>query len=756
MVSTLTVTALQRAQQTLDRALARIGTGQIETSSTVNRALTQSKADLAREIATHQSRANGAAEAREKAIVQADAFGEARLRYQAGANLIQSSIRDDSSVRERQGAVVEAQKLYNSVDPLYGNSLYQGGQVAFREQNYTLTAPTGVNVTDNLSPFDRVFFAANNGTTGFELWSTLGTPGSEVAVGDVDVGPAGQFTAGVKPQWAAANGLLYYSATTAANGTELWRSDGTRNGTFLLSDLTPGAASSTISNLTEFKGSLYFTMSNGSDHYLYKSDGLAANTVNLGQIATGAAPKYFTVAEDNLYFVSQTATDGIEIRRTDGSIGGTQLVANVRAGTASSFPEYLTASGNKVFFTAIGDTGGRELYAADETGVRLVADINPGAADGLPISPIMFIQAVKGGVVFTAQDPSAGLELYYSNGTSATRLTDLTPGPTDTPFGGATRVAALGDKIAVAATTADGFYTPYLTDLTGNVQRIFSDDGDALTFASNFTAAGKYIYLRAAEAGSVGSRLYRVDTATATATAIAGTQDLPLTNQTVFGDQVVATALKSGIQRTFLYGPDGLYEVPGLVSQGFAVLVPGITTERLAQSARTLRQAATDAASAQQAALLSSDRADIFNRFYAGNAAIAENSKKRLTAANLEKELNVAQQSAVLLRTGSASLTAAAQAGSQLAGALQDVRLSAKAEANGLQSRKDAKLDEARRQERNKQLRGETSGSFGPPSTAGISRLGPLLPNFGVAALPQIPAYRPVTIPYSLAQGSSA
>ncbi|MFY8105336.1 MAG: hypothetical protein ACOVKO_00370 [Elstera sp.] len=756
MVSSLTVTSLQRAQQTLDRALARIGTGQIETSSTVNRALNQSKADLAREIATQQSRADTAAQDRAKSLVQADAFGEAQVRYQAGANIIQSSIRDDSSVRERQSAVVEAQKLYDSIDPLYGNSLYQGSQVAFREQDYRIAAPTGVGSSDNLSPSDRIFFAANDGVGGFELWSTLGTPGSEIAVGDINVGPAGQFTAGVKPQWAAANGLLYYTATTAASGTELWRSDGTKNGTFLLSDLTPGAASSTISNLTEFNGSLYFTLSEGADHYLYKSDGRAADTIRLGKVATGAAPKSFTVAGDNLYFVSQTATDGIEIRRTDGTISGTQLVTNIRAGALSSFPEYLTASGDKIFFSAIGDTGGRELYVADETGARLVADINPGAADGLPISPIMFIQAVEGGVVYTAQSPSNGLELYFSDGTSATRLTDLTPGPTDTPFGGATRVAAVGDKVAVAATTVDGFYTPYLTDLAGNVQRIFSDDGDALTFASNFTAAGDYIYLRAAEAGSAGSRLYRVDTATATATAIAGTQDLPLTNQTVFGDQVVATALKSGIQRTFLYGPDGLYEVPGLVSQGFAVLVPGITTERLAQSAQTLRQAATDAAAARQAALLAADRADIFNRFYAGNAAIAEDSKQRLTAANLEDELKNAQQASVLVQTGSASLTAEAQAGSFLAGALQNVRLSAKAEADDLQSRREAKLDEARRQQRRKELRGETSKSVAIPSTAGLSTVGLTVESSRDTLPPQPPAYRPVVIPYSLSQSASA
>ncbi|KJV09737.1 hypothetical protein VZ95_09555, partial [Elstera litoralis] len=314
MVSSLTVTALQRAQQTLDRALARLGTGQIETSSTVNRPLAQTKADLGRAAAAQQAKAAEAAQQREKYSIQADAYGEAEIRYRAGANIIQSSIRDDSTVRERQSAVAEAQKLYESIDPLYGSALYQGDQVAFRGQDYGLPTPTGLGTGNDVSLSDRVFFAADDGVGGFELWSTLGTPGSEVAVGDIEVGPAGQFSAGVQPKWAAANGLLYYTATTAANGTELWRSDGTKGGTFLLSDLTPGAASSTISNLTEFKGALYFTLSEGTNHYLYKSDGRASNTVRIGQIATGAAPKYFTVAGDSLYYISQKSSDGIELR----------------------------------------------------------------------------------------------------------------------------------------------------------------------------------------------------------------------------------------------------------------------------------------------------------------------------------------------------------------------------------------------------------------------------------------------------------
>src|SRR5947209_2326229 len=38
----------------------------------------------------------------------------------------------------------------------------------------------------------------------------------------------------------AMSGVLYFSATEAAHGDELWRSDGTAAGTYLLKDIRPG------------------------------------------------------------------------------------------------------------------------------------------------------------------------------------------------------------------------------------------------------------------------------------------------------------------------------------------------------------------------------------------------------------------------------------------------------------------------------------------------------------------------------------
>lgn len=756
MVSTQTVTAMQRAQQTLDRAFARLSTGQIETSSSVNRAIHQTKADLTAEIAAQQSRINTATRDEGRSLTAVDAYGEAETRYLQAAAILKSSAHDNATVSERQSAVAEAKRIYASIDPLYGNNLFEGEQVAFRGEKLGYFAPTGLGSGGGVSLVDRIFYAASNGVGGFELWSSTGAPGSELAVGDIEPGPAGQFTAGTAPNWTAANGLLYYTAPTPANGTELWRSDGTRGGTYMLADLTPGSASSTISNMLEFKGSLYFTVSVGTDHFLYKSDGTPDKTQKISKISSGITPKYFTTVGDSLYFVNQTASNGIELYQTDGTTTGNSLVADIRPGSFSSFPEYLTPSGDKLFFTALTGSGGRELYVADKSGARRVADIYPGSTDGLPITPTMFISAVKGGVVFTARDPAAGMELYYSDGNTVTRLTDLTPGPTDTPFGGPTRAVAIGDKFAFGAITTDGFYAAYLTDLAGNRQLIASDDGDALTFTGNFTAAGSYLYIRAAEAGLPGSRFYRVDPTTAKATAIAGTQDLPLANQTVIGDKIFATALKSGIQRTYVYGPDGLYQVPGTISQGYAILVPGLTGARLQQSAETLKAAAVDASSQRRAAQWTAERARVVQQFHTGLKTVADQAKQQATAIAAEDELTLARDASERLQRGSATLTAEAGMGALLAGGIQDVLKAAKAENDDLQARRDAKLQEAKRQQRGKLLRGEITSLSARPMTHGLSTIGLRVETSSFDPPPVQPAYRPVVTPIKLSGAALA
>jgi len=61
----------------------------------------------------------------------------------------------------------------------------------------------------------------------------------------------------------AAGSRLYFTADDGEHGTELWESDGTAAGTRLVQDILPGPASSNPEDLTAADGVLYFTANDG-------------------------------------------------------------------------------------------------------------------------------------------------------------------------------------------------------------------------------------------------------------------------------------------------------------------------------------------------------------------------------------------------------------------------------------------------------------------------------------------------------------
>ena len=78
-------------------------------------------------------------------------------------------------------------------------------------------------------------------------------------------------------------GELYFAANDGVNGQELWRTNGTPSGTELAADLAPGAASSLFTHPVPFKGALYFTASpsgTNTDRGLYRFDGFEAQRVS--------------------------------------------------------------------------------------------------------------------------------------------------------------------------------------------------------------------------------------------------------------------------------------------------------------------------------------------------------------------------------------------------------------------------------------------------------------------------------------------
>src|SRR5262249_57093998 len=87
----------------------------------------------------------------------------------------------------------------------------------------------------------HLFFAANDGTSGVEPWSSDGTSAGTVRLADVFPGSTGS-SAG--PFVGSQFGTAYFAATSDTLGRELWKSDGTPGGTALGKDPTTGTAQS--------------------------------------------------------------------------------------------------------------------------------------------------------------------------------------------------------------------------------------------------------------------------------------------------------------------------------------------------------------------------------------------------------------------------------------------------------------------------------------------------------------------------------
>ena len=137
------------------------------------------------------------------------------------------------------------------------------------------------------------------------------------------------------------NGILYFAADDGAQGSELWRSDGTEAGTTMVKDINPGSI-----DLTDVNDTLYFAASRGPSpipNELWRSDGTEAGTILLKSVF----PFSLTGVKGIAYF-----SDTLKLWRSDGTEAGTTVVrVNVPGGkNANILPGQLTAVGRTLYF----------------------------------------------------------------------------------------------------------------------------------------------------------------------------------------------------------------------------------------------------------------------------------------------------------------------------------------------------------------------------------------------------------------------
>ncbi len=232
-------------------------------------------------------------------------------------------------------------------------------------------------LTDAVAVGEQLFFVLTTPEEGAELWRSDGTVEGTGPVRSLQDGPAGGFDE--RPIWwmmsrpwrpriaALDDERIVFQASDGVSGFELWTSDGTEAGTVLVADLVPGPG--------------------------------------------GSWPRHLTsLGDGTVLFAAEHPVYGYELFRTDGTAAGTALVADLVPGIDSSVPDELTVVDGIVYFSAWTSEHGREAWRTDGTAVGTwrLTDVAPGP---LSSSPANFVRS-GGRLFFSASDHVHGFELW--------------------------------------------------------------------------------------------------------------------------------------------------------------------------------------------------------------------------------------------------------------------------------------------------------------------------------------------------------
>ena len=96
-------------------------------------------------------------------------------------------------------------------------------------------------------------------------------------------------------------------------------------------------------------------------------------------------------------------------------ISSPAIVSDIKAGSAGSYPSYLTAVGSTLYFTADDGAHGREIWKSDgtEAGTVIAADVFPGSLSSEPSELEWVSHQLHGDrLYFAADDGEHGRELW--------------------------------------------------------------------------------------------------------------------------------------------------------------------------------------------------------------------------------------------------------------------------------------------------------------------------------------------------------
>ncbi len=281
----------------------------------------------------------------------------------------------------------------------------------------------------------RLLFAGNDHPYGgnVELWSSnLNAQGTH-QVRDLCPGNCSSRPTG----FAVVGNLAYLTAFDSAQRRQLWRTNGRRQGTVRLTDVTETLGLFQFGSFDVARAGSVLLFSSPDDRYRWepwRTDGTRAGTRLLIDLPDpdfgGSSPQRFMTAGGKSFFFADDGTHGFELWSSDGTAAGTRLVRELIDGpepTAAPLVRASAEAGGRLVFVRAGASfgGNQELWGSDGTaaGTERLLD------ERVIPREVLFTQGPR--ILFLARDEDHGEELWVTDGTkSGTRLlADTVPGP---------------------------------------------------------------------------------------------------------------------------------------------------------------------------------------------------------------------------------------------------------------------------------------------------------------------------------------
>lgn len=259
---------------------------------------------------------------------------------EAGTVLLKTGFNyDPAGVREFKGMAV----LLDGNGTLWKSDGTPSGTIP-------LTSPSQSDVQILESTSKYLFFQARDVAAGLELFRTDGTTQGTALVKDVNPGTSDGF----KGSFKVVGDQLIFSGDNGINGTELWKTDGTENA--MVKDVNPGGEGGIKQFLSTVGTDLFFVGDNGIDGgELWKTDGSAEGTMMVQDINPGAGDgvtgESFSF-DNKLYFKGFTTHDGWEPWVSDGTDNGTMMLQDVSPGADGSKIDFILANNGLVYFSS--------------------------------------------------------------------------------------------------------------------------------------------------------------------------------------------------------------------------------------------------------------------------------------------------------------------------------------------------------------------------------------------------------------------